>query len=317
MPRANRATTTASTPQARALAKDAEPQAEHRSPWRRLKSLPFWGVHAAALLVFVVPFAWKWVALCAGLYGLKMFAITGGYHRYFSHRSYRTSRPFQFLLALTGTLALQKGPLWWAAHHRHHHLSSDQEDDIHSPGLRGFWWAHVGWILSTDYDETETHRVPDLARFPELVWLNRYHVLPGIGLAVLLFLAGGMPALVWGFFVSSVLTWHGTFCINSLTHLFGRRRYRTSDDSRNSLLLALVTLGEGWHNNHHYYMASTRQGFFWWEIDITYYLLRGLAALGIVWELREPPKKVLESNLVTSAATPGPVDLDVATLEAP
>jgi len=267
------------------------------------KSLPFFGVHLAALMVLIVPFAWKWVALCLGLYLLRMFAITAGYHRYFSHRTFRTSRPFQFILGLLGVLALQKGPLWWAAHHRHHHLHSDDPEDRHSPRQDGFWWSHLGWILSPIYDETELDKVPDLARYPELRWLNRWHVVPGVLLAVVLFFAGGMPALVWGFFLSTVLTWHATFAINSLTHVFGRRRYETTDDSRNSLILALITLGEGWHNNHHYYMASTRQGFFWWEIDISYYILRALSWCGIVWDLREPPRRVVAGEKAPGEAT--------------
>lgn len=269
--------------------------------WR---SIPFFAVHVAALGVFWTPFAWQWVGLCLALYLVRMFAITAGYHRYFSHRTFRTGRAFQLLLALLGVTAMQKGPLWWAAHHRHHHLHSDDPDDLHSPGRQGFWWAHVGWILSQEHDETDYERIPDFARFPELVWLDRYHHLPGVALAAVLFLAGGWPALVWGFFLSTVLTWHATFAINSLTHMIGRRRYPTKDDSRNSLLLALLTLGEGWHNNHHYYMASTRQGFFWWEIDVSYYTLKLLAFLGLVWDLREPPRKVVEGEWAPAAGRP-------------
>lgn len=269
---------------------------ERKISW--LSSLPFFGVHLAALMIFIVPFAWKWVALCMGLYFLRMFAITAGYHRYFSHRTYRTSRVFQFIMGLLGTLAVQKGPLWWAAHHRHHHLHSDDPSDRHSPHQDGFWWAHVGWILAPTYNETELDVVPDLARYPELRWLDRWHLVPGITLAVVLFLLGGLPALAWGFFLSTVITWHATFAINSLTHVFGRRRYKTMDDSRNSWILALITLGEGWHNNHHYYMASTRQGFFWWEIDVSYYTLKLLSFFGIVWDLREPSAKVLEGERV-------------------
>ncbi|MFN7963248.1 MAG: acyl-CoA desaturase [Thermoanaerobaculia bacterium] len=260
-----------------------------------LRSIPFVAVHLAALLVFVVPFAWKWVGLCLGLYLVRMFGVTAGYHRYFSHKTYRTSRWFQAVLAVLGLLALQKGPLWWAAHHRHHHLHSDDPEDLHSPRRNGFLWAHLGWVVSDAYDETQFERIPDFARFPELVWLNRYHLVPGVTLAVLLFLLGGLPALAWGFFLSTVLTWHVTFMINSLTHMIGRRRYATTDDSRNSLILALLTLGEGWHNNHHYYQASTRQGFFWWEIDIAYYLLKMLSWVGLVWDLREPPRRVYEA----------------------
>ncbi len=261
-----------------------------------LHSLLFWSVHVAALLVFFVPFSWSMVALCLGLYAVKMFGITAGYHRYFSHKSFRTSRAGQFVLALTGLLAVQKGPIWWAAHHRHHHLHSDDEQDFHSPGRQGFWWSHLGWILSRDHRAADRSSVPDLMRFPELVWLDRFHLVPGVTLAVWLFLAGGLPALAWGFFLSTVLTWHATFAINSLTHIFGRRRYATGDDSRNSFLLALFTFGEGWHNNHHHYMAATRQGFYWWEVDFSYYLLKVLSWCGLVWQLREPPREVLEEG---------------------
>ncbi|HEV8630480.1 MAG TPA: fatty acid desaturase [Thermoanaerobaculia bacterium] len=270
-----------------------EPMSEHRQLTLTWKALPFVLCHVMTLFVFFVPFSWGLLALCLGLYVLRMFGITAGYHRYFSHRSYKTSRAFQLVMAVLGALSLQKGPLWWAAHHRHHHRHSDRHGDLHSPGLQGFLWAHVGWVVSGEHDETGYDKVADLASFPELVWLNRWHALPGVLLAVALFAAGGFPALVWGFFASTVLTWHATFAINSLTHLFGRRRFHTRDDSRNSLLLALLTLGEGWHNNHHYYKASTRQGFFWWEVDVSYYLLRALAALGLVWELKEPPRMVV------------------------
>ncbi len=270
--------------------------------WQRAftdpKNLPFFAVHLAALAVFWVPFSWTAVALCLGFYLLRMFAITAGYHRYFSHRTFKTSRGFQFVLACLGTMAMQRGPLWWSAHHRHHHVHSDDEEDIHSPGMRGFFWAHVGWILAPDHQHTDVKRVRDLAEFPELRWLDRYYAVPGALAAVALFLAGGWSWFIWGFCMSTVLTWHATFCINSLTHVMGVRRYRTDDDSRNSLILALITLGEGWHNNHHYYKASTRQGFFWWEIDISYYALRSLAACGIVWDLREPPRKLVQRDRI-------------------
>lgn len=266
------------------------------------KSVPFYLVHVAALGVFLVPFSWTlfWVALA--LYWVRIFGITAGYHRYFSHRTYRTSRWFQFVLALLGASAMQKGPLWWAAHHRRHHRHSDQEDDLHSPRRHGFFWAHVGWILSSDHDETELARVPDLAKYPELRWLDRYHAVPGIALAVGLWLWGGVPAVIWGFCLSTVAAWHCTFMINSLTHMFGRRRYLTRDDSRNSFLLAILTLGEGWHNNHHYWQSSTRNGFRWWEFDPTYYVLRLFALVGLVWDLKEPPKHVVEGHKIRTAA---------------
>ena len=260
------------------------------------KNIPFYAVHLACLAAFWLPVSAGLVALCLGLYLVRMFAITAGYHRYFSHRTFKTSRAFQLVLALLGVLAMQRGPLWWAAHHRRHHRHSDHEGDLHSPGLDGFLWAHVGWILVPDHERTELERIPDFARYPELRWLDRHYLLPGILLAVSLFLLGGWPAFIWGFCISTVLTWHITFCINSLTHMIGVRRYRTEDDSRNSLILALLTLGEGWHNNHHYYKASTRQGFFWWEVDVSYYLLRLLAAAGIVWQLREPPPQLVARN---------------------
>lgn len=267
--------------------------------------LPFIGVHLACLAAFFVPFAWGWVGLAFGLYVLRMWALTAGYHRYFSHRSFKTSRAFQFVLALLGTLCVQKGPLWWAAHHRHHHRKSDRPGDLHSPLVHGFWWAHVGWVLTDDHNATDYERIADFARYPELKWLNEHHLVPPVALAGLLFAAGGLPALVWGFFVSTAILWHATFAINSLTHMIGRRRYQTSDDSRNSLVLALVTLGEGWHNNHHYYKSSTRQGFYWWEVDITYYVLRGLAAVGLVWDLKEPSEEVKRSNRVAAATEDG------------
>jgi stearoyl-CoA desaturase (Delta-9 desaturase) len=258
-----------------------------------LRSSPFLVAHAVALATpFLVPFAWSWVALAAGLYAVRLFAVTAGYHRYFSHRAFRTSRAFQLVLALVGTTATQKGPLWWAAHHRDHHRYSDRPEDIHSPIASGFWWSHVGWILAYRHHETKLDRVKDLARYPELRWLDRFHIVPPVALAVGLFLAGGIPALLWGYFVSTVFLWHGTFVINSLAHVIGRRRYATGDGSRNSLVLALVTFGEGWHNNHHFYQSSANQGFFWWEVDLSYYALRALSALGVVWDLRRPPPQV-------------------------
>jgi len=268
---------------------------EFRFKWN---CVPFVLAHVACIGVFWVPFSWNLVTLCLALAFVRMFGVTAGYHRYFAHRSYKTSRAGQFVLAILGLLALQKGPLWWAGHHRDHHRFSDQPGDPHSPRLDGFFWAHIGWILTSENDATKWHRVADLARYPELRWLNRHYLVPGVTLALGLFVLGGAPALVWGFFVSTVLTWHATFAINSVTHLFGRRRYPTEDDSRNSLALALVTLGEGWHNNHHYYMSSTRQGFFWWEIDISYYVLRLLAATRLVWDLREPPGSLLVSPVI-------------------
>jgi stearoyl-CoA desaturase (Delta-9 desaturase) len=262
-----------------------------------MKSVPFFAVHAVAAATVALTRPTPGLLLLVALsYGVRMFGITAGYHRYFSHRSYRTSRAFQLLLALLGTTATQKGPLWWAAHHRDHHRYSDGPDDIHSPVQRGFWWSHVGWILSRQYDATRVDRVRDIARYPELRWLDRYHLVPAIAYAAALYALGGAAALLWGYFVATVLLWHGTFLVNSLAHVIGRRRYETGDASRNSALIAVFTLGEGWHNNHHHYQSTANQGWFWWELDVTFYVLRALAALGLVRDLRLPPPAVRDAH---------------------
>jgi stearoyl-CoA desaturase (Delta-9 desaturase) len=271
-------------------------QAESPSTYD-LTSIPFVLFHVATVVgIAIVGFSWSMLALCIGLYYLRMFGITAGYHRYFSHRGYKTSRAFQFVLALLGTISLQKGVLWWAAHHRDHHKYSDTERDIHSPRQSGFWYSHMGWILARETEATKLDRIKDFARYPELVWLNRWWVVPPVALAVLLFVLGGGSALVWGFFVSSTLLWHGTFTINSLAHVFGSRRYKTTDDSKNNFWLALITMGEGWHNNHHYYQSTARNGFFWWEIDLSYMILKVFSWVGLVWDLRQPPEWVLRNE---------------------
>jgi stearoyl-CoA desaturase (delta-9 desaturase) len=200
-----------------------------------------------------------------------------------------------------GTLSIQKGVLWWAANHRHHHKFSDQPEDIHSPKLTGFFWSHMGWILGTGHDRTLSELIPDLEKFPELRWLNRHYFVPPTILGALLLAWGGMPALVWGLGVSTVFLWHGVFTINSLSHVFGSRRYETTDTSKNNFFLAFITMGEGWHNNHHCYQSSTRQGFYWWEIDFSYYVLKALSVLGITWDLREPPLEMLKKKEVGNA----------------
>jgi stearoyl-CoA desaturase (Delta-9 desaturase) len=258
------------------------------------KSIPFFGVHVACLGVFWTGVSWNAIALCAATYAVRMFAITGGYHRYFAHRSYRTSRAFQFVLAALACSAVQRGPLWWAGHHRHHHQHSDQDADVHSPEREGFWWSHVGWLLSRRHDATRLDVIQDFARYPELRVLNHWYAASGVLLALGCLAAMGWQGLVWGFFISTVLLFHATFAINSLCHMFGKIRYKTTDASRNSAVLALLTLGEGWHNNHHYYATSTRMGFFWWEIDITFYILKLLSLVGLVWDLKQPPQHVLD-----------------------
>ncbi len=276
----------------------------------KIKTLIFLGVHLGCLLVFFVPFSFKLVLIALILYLIRMFGITAGYHRYFSHRSYRTSRFFQFILALLGLTAGQKGPLWWASHHRRHHLYSDTDKDIHSVKQHGFWHAHVGWILDSGLEECDYSNVKDLQKYPELVFLDKYYYLGPLLLCVILVIFGYInvnlnPAttltplalVTYGFFVSTTLLYHGTFFINSLCHMIGNQRFKTGDESRNSFIMALVCLGEGWHNNHHYYPSSEKQGFYWWEVDPTHWVLKIFEKLGLVWDLKEPPKHVLEEGL--------------------
>jgi stearoyl-CoA desaturase (delta-9 desaturase) len=255
-------------------------------------------VHLAAVAgVAVLGFSWKGVALCIASYYLRMFAITAGFHRYFSHRSFRLARVPQFLLALLGQTAAQKGVLWWASNHRHHHKYSDRPEDIHSPVQNGFWWSHIGWILSGLYDETDFSRIPDLAKYSELRWLNRNQYGATLIYALGLYLAFGWTGLIYGYFLSTVLLWHGTFTINSLMHLFGRRVFPTADQSRNSMLFALITMGEGWHNNHHYYPSSAAQGFRWWQVDASFYLLWLGEKIGVVKGLRRAPSLAVTQAL--------------------
>jgi len=271
-----------------------------RAPDERIN----WTGSTAFILVHALPLAAIWTGvtrfdllLCAALFAVRMFFITAGYHRYFSHRSFKTSRLMQFVLAFGGGMAAQKGALWWGAHHRHHHRYSDQPEDIHSP-MKGFWWSHIGWIACDRYNATEYGAIKDLGQYPELRFLNEHHWIPPITLGLACFLAGGWSTLWTGFFLSTLLTYHATFLINSATHLFGRRRYALNDTSRNSLLMALLTFGEGWHNNHHHYQASAKMGFYWWEIDISYSLLKLLSWFGLVWDLRTPPRATLQANRV-------------------
>jgi stearoyl-CoA desaturase (delta-9 desaturase) len=288
-----------STPTEQALEKEVD--------WLRI--LPFVILHVACLGIIWVGWSLTAVAVAVGLYLVRMFAITAFYHRYFSHRAYKAGRFWQFLFAVVGNSSAQRGPLWWAAHHRHHHRYADQEEDVHSPVRDGFWWSHMIWLTTQANFPTRKKYVQDWAKFPELVWINRFDTVVPLLLALALFAAGewlafqaprlgtnGPQMLIWGFFVSTVVLFHGTCTINSLDHMIGTRRYETTDTSRNNPVLALITLGEGWHNNHHYYAVSARQGFFWWEIDITYFVLVFLSWLGIVRDLRPVPKVVRDGN---------------------
>lgn len=271
-----------------------------------LRALPFVAMHVACIGILWVGVSPVALIVAVALYALRMFALTAFYHRYFAHKTFRTSRALQFAFALIGASSAQRGPLWWAAHHRNHHRNADTELDPHSPGVYGFLWSHMGWFLTPRAFATDLERVSDLARYPELRWLDRFDTLIPVVLAIALYVLGfalqhtapslhtsGAQMLVWGFFVSTVVLFHASVTINSLAHRYGSRRYKTKDDSRNNLALALLTFGEGWHNNHHFFPGSARQGFRWWEIDLTWYGLRLLAALRLVSDLKPVPAWVL------------------------
>jgi stearoyl-CoA desaturase (Delta-9 desaturase) len=259
-------------------------------------AIPFVLVHLACFGAIWSGVTWQAVILCVTLYWLRIFAIGAGYHRLFSHRAYSTSRVFQFILAVLCQSTAQKSVLWWAAKHRHHHLHSDTEHDVHSPRHTGFLYSHLGWIFSRRHDTFDETAVADLMRYPEMRWLHKFELVPAVALALLCFLIAGWSGLFVGFFWSTVLVYHATFCINSLAHVAGSKRYVTGDDSRNNWLLAVFTMGEGWHNNHHAFQSSVRQGFRWWEIDPTYYILKALSWTGLVWGLRMPPAQVVRNE---------------------
>ncbi len=284
---------------------------EDQIDWPRV--IPFVCLHLACFAIIFVGFSWFALAFALVLYVIRMFAITAFYHRYFAHKAFKTSRVGQFIFAILGASAVQRGPLWWASHHRNHHAHSDEQIDAHSPHQHGFLWSHIGWFLSRANFSTQIERVKELAHFPELRFLDRFDIIIPIALGASIYVLGEalnivMPALqtnglqlfVWGFILSTVLLYHGTFCVNSLAHVWGKRRYATRDHSRNNALIALITLGEGWHNNHHHFPGSAKQGFYWWEIDFTYYGLRILAALGIIWDLKTVPVAIKNAHIKQS-----------------
>ena len=259
-------------------------------------TIAFVSVHLACFGAIWTGVSWTAIWVAVALYVVRMFGVTASYHRYFSHRSYKTSRFFQFCLAFLAQTSAQRGVLWWAAIHRHHHLHSDTPEDIHSPEHMGFWASHVGWIFKPKRNAADYSTINDFTKYPELVWLNKYHLVPPFILAVSMFFIGGWQLLVVGFFWSTVALYHGTFLINSLAHVSGTQRYLTGDDSRNNWFLAVLTMGEGWHNNHHHYQSATAQGWRWYEFDPTYYILKAMSWTGVVWELRDPPKEVVENE---------------------
>ena len=277
---------------------------EQRVEWARI--VPFLVLHGGCLGVLWVGWSPVAVAVAGGLYLVRMFGLTAFYHRYFSHRAFKTSRPLQLAFAVLGNTAVQRGPLWWAAHHRKHHRHADKPEDVHSPHVHSFLWSHMGWVTSSANFATDVKQVPDLARFPELRFLDRFNVMVPLLLAGGLYLLGdllatrapalgtsGWQMLVWGFFISTTVLFHVSVCVNSVAHRIGSRRYPTHDHSRNNWWLALLTLGEGWHNNHHHYPAAMQQGHRWWELDLTTYLLRLMALLGLIWDIKPVPARIL------------------------
>jgi len=276
-----------------------------------IRIIPFILLHLACFAVFFIEASLFAVLIALVLYLLRMFAITGFYHRYFSHKAFKTSRPVQFIFAFLAASAAQRGPLWWASHHRHHHAHSDKPNDSHSPVQHGLIWSHLTWFLSNKNFTAKQERVKDLLVYPELKFIDRFDAIAPLVLALSLYGLGlllenhaphlgtnGLQLLIWGFVLSTVLLYHMTFTVNSLAHVWGKRRFETSDESRNNPVIALLTLGEGWHNNHHHYPSAARQGFYWWEIDLTYYGLKVMSALGLIWDLRKVPAEVLARKRV-------------------
>jgi stearoyl-CoA desaturase (Delta-9 desaturase) len=306
---------------------EAKRDAPQEMDW--VRAVPYAAVHLMCLGVIWVGWSPVAVAVAIAMYFIRMLAITGFYHRYFSHRTFKTTRAAQLVFAIIGNSSVQRGPLWWASHHRLHHQHSDQPSDVHSPIQHGLLWSHIGWITSDANFATRWRVVRDLARFPELKFLDRFDTLVPIATGFAMFGLGALLAhffpgfhtssaqmLIWGFFISTVVLAHGTLTINSLAHVFGRRRYETGDTSRNSFVLAMVTLGEGWHNNHHHYPASVRQGFFWWEVDITYYVLKVMSFFGIIWDLRPVPAHLLAEGRVAHATRAEAVAIKTAIRDA-
>ncbi|MEY3830426.1 MAG: hypothetical protein RIS40_231 [Pseudomonadota bacterium] len=277
--------------------------------WMRV--IPFILLHLSCLLIFVVGFSWIAFIVCISLFAIRMFAITGFYHRYFSHKTFKTSRFVQLLFAMIGATAVQRGPLWWAAHHRGHHMHSDTSEDKHSPKEHGFLWSHMGWFLTKSNFVTNTKFIRELIRFPELRIIDRFDLLMPLALSIGLFIAGhylnqyepqlntnGFQLFIWGFSLSTVMLYHATFLVNSVAHQWGKKRYETKDTSRNNFIIAILTFGEGWHNNHHHYPGSARQGFYWWEIDLTYYVLKFLAMIRVIWDVRTVSDNIRESKKI-------------------
>ena len=246
-------------------------------------------LHLGALAALFC-FSWRNLAVAVFLYWVTVgLGISLGYHRLHTHRSYKVPRWLEYFFAICGASTLEGGPIFWVATHRIHHQLSDKEGDPHSP-RDGAWWSHVGWILVGEAKHNNTRLMskyaPDLGKQPFYVWLNNYHWLPAVILAALLTAIGGLPLMLWGVCLRIVVGLHATWLVNSATHMWGRRRFATRDDSRNNWWVALLTFGEGWHNNHHAHPTSARHGLTWYEFDPSWLQIRLLRALGIAKSVR-------------------------------
>jgi len=274
---------------------------------KNLSVIIFWTVQASALLVFAVPFHLAYLGLWAVSHFVRAIGLTLAFHRYFAHRSFQMNRPARFIWSLVGTAAMQKGPLWWAGHHVNHHRFADRDGDPHSPMVSGVYHAHIGWFLNDarhDRLEKTNPVIRDFSKAPEIAWLDRNYVVPPLVLAAILYLIGGLPVLIWGFCLPTMTLAHATFAINTVNHMFGTRRFETRDESRNNVLTALFAAGEGWHNNHHRYQRAARNGFYWWEFDLTWYVIRAMAAVGVAWDVQRVPKRIYDEARATRAMRP-------------
>jgi stearoyl-CoA desaturase (delta-9 desaturase) len=261
----------------------------------------FWTVQASALLAFAVPFRWAFIALWAASHFVRAIGLTLAFHRYFAHRAFKMNRIARFVWAWVATSAMQKGPLWWAGHHVNHHKYADREGDPHSPMVSGVYYAHIGWFLNdARHDKLEPGNpvVRDFSKAPEILFLERWFVLPPLLFAIAMFAIGGLPWLVWGFCLPTMTLAHATFAINTVNHMFGTRRFETRDESRNNPITAVFAVGEGWHNNHHRYQRAARNGFYWWEFDPTWYVIKAMAAVGLVWDVQPVPRRIYEEARV-------------------
>lgn len=280
--------------------------------------VPFLGLVAAVSLWWGRGFTWTELFILLGMYLATGFGITVGYHRLFVHRSFETFRPIKFALAVLGSMSVEGPVLRWAANHRLHHRTSDEADDPHSPhryggGFRGviagLWHAHMGWMFAPQppgigryVRDLHADRMIRVANRLFGVWVLLGLLIPtAIGLVVTGTWTGALLGFIWGGLVRVFLVHHVTFSINSVCHLWGRRPFKSRDHSRNNFLCGILALGEGWHNNHHAFPASARHGLRWWELDLSYFVIRVLELLGLAWKVRVPGADAIASKRVPAS----------------